>query len=595
MRDYVRRLLAPRYEVEAVADGEAALAAIARSKPDLVLTDIMMPRLDGLQLLAQLARRSATSTLPVILLSARAGEESRVEGMQAGADDYLIKPFSARELLARVETHVKMARFRRESTQSLRESEQRLRIALSAGKFGSWELTLSDFTLTSSDQCKANFGRSRDDPFTYEDFRASIHPEDRKQVAAAVQHAIERIGDLEADYRCIWPNGSVHWINVRGRAVDNRGEGRATRMAGITLDITERKQAEETQQLLVDELNHRVKNTLAAVQAIAQHTLRKSRDPTEFVESFAGRIQSLARVHSLLTAATWRGADLRDLIHDQLLQGSIDETRITAWGPPVRLEAQMTLHLALVLHELGTNAHKYGALSAPSGWVTIGWTVEGGALRLRWQERGGPPVTSPTSRGFGTTLIEQSVKSEGGSARMSVGIDGVLWEVTLPLPEPIATDPSTSPAPEMISSMSTHQRMQVAKKAPGKLAGTRFMVVEDEPLVALDIAAGLEEAGAEVVAATGSAEEALDIIEGKALDAALLDGNLHGSPVGEIAAALTRRKVPFVFVTGYGREGLPQSFRNVVVLSKPFTQQQLIEAAARLIERRGVVVHLRES
>ena len=127
MRDYVRSLLATRYEVEAVGDGEAALAAIARRKPDLVLTDVMMPRLNGLELLAKLRADPETSTLPIILLSARAGEESRIEGMQSGADDYLIKPFSTRELLARVESHVKMARFRSEATDTLRESEARFR------------------------------------------------------------------------------------------------------------------------------------------------------------------------------------------------------------------------------------------------------------------------------------------------------------------------------------------------------------------------------------------------------------------------------------------------------------------------------------
>jgi CheY-like chemotaxis protein len=136
--------------------------------------------------------------------------------------------------------------------------------------------------------------------------------------------------------------------------------------------------------------------------------------------------------------------------------------------------------------------------------------------------------------------------------------------------------------------------VQIAEQEPRKLAGQRFLVVEEEPLVALDIEAGLENAGAEVVASTGSVKQALEIIERKELDAALLDGNLNGRPVDEIAVALTRRKVPFVFVTGYGREGLPQAFRTVAVLFKPFSPHQLIEAAVRLVERRGDVVHLRK-
>jgi CheY-like chemotaxis protein len=178
---------------------------------------------------------------------------------------------------------------------------------------------------------------------------------------------------------------------------------------------------------------------------------------------------------------------------------------------------------------------------------------------------------------------------------MSVGTDGVLWEITLALPRPIVTSATTSRAAEMIRSVSAPQRTHVAMKEPGKLVGKRFLVIEDEPLVALDIAAGLEEAGADVVASTGSIKEALAVIESKVFDAALLDGNLNGRPVDEVAAALTRRKVPFLFVTGYGREDLPAAFRNVAVLSKPFSQQQLIEVTAQLFERRGDVVRLREN
>lgn len=247
----------------------------------------------------------------------------------------------------------------------------------------------------------------------------------------------------------------------------------------------------------------------------------------------------------------------------------------------------MTLHMALVLHELGTNAHKYGALSTDFGWVSIRWRVEGGWLRLRWEERGGPPASAPTRRGFGTRLIEQSLKSEGGSARMTIEPGGVLWEITLPLPAS-ARDQVISLGQEKQDGRPSEQ--QVTTQAPSQLAGRRFLVIEDEPLVALDISAGLEEAGAAVLASTGSVSEALDIIETKDVDAALLDGNLHGQPVDAIAAVLTRRKVPFIFVTGYARDGLPEAFRHVPVLSKPFSQKQVMEAAARLLKRPGSVI-----
>jgi PAS domain S-box-containing protein len=420
----------------------------------------------------------------------------------------------------------------------------------------------------------------------------AMHADDRASAERTFHAANAKREAFRLEYRLRRHDGAYRWaINA---ATPRFGEtGEFLGYIGSIIDITDRKQAEETQQLLVGELNHRVKNTLASVQAIVQHTLRQTRDPQEFATSFVGRIQSMARVHSMLSAATWQGADLRGLIRDQLLNGPVDETRIRASGPPVHLQPHMALHTALMLHELGTNANKYGALSAPSGWVTVGWTVEDGWLHLRWEERGGPAVSAPTKRGFGTSLIEQSAKGEGGSTHMSVAEEGITWKVKLPLRGPATIDAANPSTLAVVSNEPVQVR--IAEPDARKLAGRRFLVVEDEPLVALDITAGLEDAGAEVVASTGSAKEALEIVESRELDAALLDGNLHGRPVGEIAAALTRHKVPFVFVTGYGREGLPQAFRNASMLSKPFNPQQLIEAAAGLVERRSDVVHLREN
>jgi PAS domain S-box-containing protein len=592
MRDYLRRILASRYELEVVPDGEAALAAIERQRPDLVLTDIMMPRVDGLELLSRIRAQSDTRAIPVVLLSARAGEESRVEGMEAGADDYLIKPFSARELLARVEAHVKMARFRRETIDTLRESEARFRHMADNAPVMIW-VTEADASCTYLSRSWYDFTGQTPEKSLGFGWLDAVHPDDRAEARRVFVAANAKREEFRLEYRLRRRDGEYRW--AIDAAVPRFGEhGVFLGYIGSVIDISERKHAEETQKLLIGELNHRIKNTLANVQAIAQSTLRRSKDPAQFVDSFSGRIQSLARVHSLLTTATWKGADLRELVNDQLLQGSLGETRITVQGPPVRLEAEMTLRLALVLHELGTNAHKYGALSSSSGSVTIAWTVQDGVLHLRWAEHGGPPVTSPTGRGFGSMLIEHSTKGEGGDARMSVATDGILWEMTLPLPTSIPADIRASHASERTNDASTFQRTHFSKASTAKLAGRRFLIVEDEPLVALDISAGLQDAGAEVVASAGTAKQALEAIENKALDAALLDGNLHGSPVDEIAAALTRRKVPFLFVTGYGRESLPRTFSHAAILAKPFSQQQLIDAASRLVAPAGEVLRLRE-
>ena len=301
MRDYVRRLLASRYEVEVVADGEAALSAIARRKPDLVLSDIMMPRLDGMELVSRLRADPQTNTLPIILLSARAGEESRVEGMQAGADDYLIKPFSARELLARVEAHVKIARLRRDAEQALRDEQERWELAAHVGRFGQWHLDLVTRAVDLSASCKAIFGLPPEEQASAERLFSLIHADDREAVAIRLTEAVETRTAYEVEYRVVWPDGSLHWINSRGSAT-YAPDGTALQMVGVTLDITERKRGEEHLRMLVAELDHRVKNVLATVSAVTSRTQEAAGSVADFVAAPDGRIQSMATTHQLLSS-----------------------------------------------------------------------------------------------------------------------------------------------------------------------------------------------------------------------------------------------------------------------------------------------------
>ena len=357
-------------------------------------------------------------------------------------------------------------------------------------------------------------------------------------------------------------------------------------------DIAAQIEAENTRQLLVRELNHRVKNTLANVQAIAQQTTRSTRDPDDFARRFSGRIQSLARVHALLTDATWQGTDLRELIRDQLLHGSVDETRLTAWGPAVHLEPQMSVHLAVMLHELGTNSIKYGALSAPKGWVVVNWTVLGDMLNLQWVERGGPPVSAPSRRGFGTTLIEQSAKSEGGKAEPLVEPDGLTWKISMRLPSDTRQQAETGGS-KMVRPSDAQLQGAVVAKPETPFADRRFLIVEDESLIALNLVDTLERLGAADARLASTEEDSLSLLEQHPFDCALLDANLHGRPVENIAAALTRRKIPFIFVTGYGRAGLPAAFQQAPVLAKPINDDELVEAVIGLVSTARNVVSLR--
>ena len=172
---------------------------------------------------------------------------------------------------------------------------------------------------------------------------------------------------------------------------------------------------------------------------------------------------------------------------------------------------------------------------------------------------------------------------------MSVETEGIVWNISIPLPQPVESYTTAKPSAGEFSGASRAEAAPTVS-AHAKLTGKRFLVVEDEPLVALDIVAALENAGAEVAGQSGTTREALNVIESTSLDAALLDANLRNQPVDEIAATLTRRNVPFLFVTGYGPESLPQAFAKTAMIAKPFSHQQLVEAAALLVERRQICV-----
>jgi two-component sensor histidine kinase len=210
------------------------------------------------------------------------------------------------------------------------------------------------------------------------------------------------------------------------------------RVLGVLLDISERKRAEERQQLLVNELNHRVKNTLATVQSIASQTLRNARTPQEAQRSFESRLIALSRAHDVLTREKWQGASLYEVVA-QALEPYSDggEDRLHLSGPHVRLTPRMALALAMAMQELATNAVKYGALSNAQGEIAIGWTVEDGApamLHLRWEESGGPPVEAPERRGFGSRLIERSLADElEGQVRIAFAATGVVCTIDAPL------------------------------------------------------------------------------------------------------------------------------------------------------------------
>jgi signal transduction histidine kinase len=241
MREYVRRLLAQAYNVEVVTDGQSALESALAHPPDMVLADVMMPRLDGFGLLKRLRADERTASVPVVLLSARAGEEARVEGATARADDYLVKPFSARELLARVENHLALSRMRREAEQRVRESEERFRALVAASSDAVYRMS-ADWS-EMRELHGRNFIPDTQNPSRLR-FEKYIHPDDRSRVMAAIQAAIHTKSVLQIEHRVMRPDGTSGWTFLRAIPLLDM-DGETIEWFGAATDITARKQAEE--------------------------------------------------------------------------------------------------------------------------------------------------------------------------------------------------------------------------------------------------------------------------------------------------------------------------------------------------------------
>lgn len=234
-------------------------------------------------------------------------------------------------------------------------------------------------------------------------------------------------------------DGPQVYLSTKSPLTDENGT--VIGLFGISMNITRRKEDEKIRQILVNELDHRLKNTLAVVQAMTRQTFRSETiDKTKW-DTFDGRLRSMAKSYSLLARQTWVGADIADVVSNGLM--AHDGDRFVTSGPPAWIDAQSALSLSMVLHELGTNAVKYGALSESKGQVTVSWSIEqfgeSEKLVLIWRETGGPAVVPPDQTGFGSRLISQTFGvAEETRARIEYHPDGLMFRVGIPLTEKIS-------------------------------------------------------------------------------------------------------------------------------------------------------------
>jgi PAS domain S-box-containing protein len=329
----------------------------------------------------------------------------------------------------------------RRAEQTLQETEERYRLASRATNDAIWDWNLQTDHIRWNEAVKTLFGYAGEEVGPSGAWwKEHIHPDDRERIRSSIYAVIDGRTDHWTDeYRFLRSDGSYADILDRGYVLRNEA-GKAVRMIGAMLDITARKRAEEHQRLLTAELQHRVKNTLAMVQAIASQTLRGATDLEEAREAFAARLISLGRAHDILTQASWTAAPITEVVDGALsVHRQTDAARLRVSGPSVLLGAKPALALALALHELATNAAKYGALSGDSGVVDLRWHVvhEGEQPRfcLTWSEQGGPPILAqPTRRGFGSRLIERSFASEvGGEVKLTYAPTGLVCRLEAPL------------------------------------------------------------------------------------------------------------------------------------------------------------------
>jgi PAS domain S-box-containing protein len=321
----------------------------------------------------------------------------------------------------------------RQTTDLLRESKDRLQLALDAVQLGSWRYDPRTRTVSGDARCQQIFDIAKDKA-VIEEILKPVHPDDAERLWAAIEAALDPVEPKRSavEFRLCRRNGEIHWVETLGLAYFE-GAGRerqAVSMTGTAQDITERKEREEKEHLLMREINHRAKNMLSVVASIAHQTA--ARNPEDFVERFSDRIQALSANQDLLVRNEWKGVEIADLVRAQLAPfADLIGVRIVLHGPRLRLNPASAQAIGLALHELATNAGKYGALSTDKGRVSISWGTTDGTFTVSWTEHDGPPVSEPQRRGFGSTVIEaMAERSVGGEVHLDYAPSGLTWRLT---------------------------------------------------------------------------------------------------------------------------------------------------------------------
>ena len=462
----------------------------------------------------------------------------------------------------------------REAEQQLRAAQQRWELAADAAGLGIFEWCIAeDRAVWDNDRMYDLFGHARDEgPVTLRQLVDDyLHPDDAEMFSAALQESMTPGSTFRMQCRIRRKNDrALRWLEFAGRVAEPR-DGCPDHLIGVVADITERRLREEQMRTMMAELNHRVKNTLAVVQSIAKQTARRSPDLASFGRSFEQRLQSIAKAHSLLTRSEWLGASIRAIMHAELNARMGATSQVVVDGPEVMLRPKVAVALHMVVHELTTNACKYGALRTDDGCVEIRWSLQAEGekqhLHLAWKEQCTQEVPPAKKAGYGSRLIEQLVRYElHGHLDRSYEASGLLCEIRLPL--------------------SVGEQARGAACGPFATDGAgpaRVLVVEDVLALATELFEQLEEAGYGVLGPAPTLGHAAALLDVERPIAAILDINLDGELIFPLARRLREQGVPFILLTGYDNIDLPPDLRDVPVLNKPVAAGATVAALEAMI------------
>ena len=455
----------------------------------------------------------------------------------------------------------------------LDNSGEHLDLLLATSEIGIWELDAVTGTALRNLRHDRIFGYDSLLPhWSAEIFLKHVVEEDRERVNALLTASLNDRKSWSFETRIRRADGVDRWISAKGMPKFS-DKGEITKLIGHVIDITETKQNEDRLRLLSNELNHRVSNTFTIMNAMIRQTSKKNDTVEQFANTLVERLAALSRSNKVLIAKEAERSSLSEILRMQMDVFADWQTRISVTGnTSVWFSGEASEALAMIFHELLTNALRHGALSVAAGKVSVSITSIGRECHIRWAETDGPTVAAERSTGIGSTILQNSLRDEG-TVMLDFAPQGLIFDIVI-------KDSFQRETPDKPTPAATRTREQGLGGV--SFSGQRILVIEDDPIIGLDIADILETRGATVSGPFTSVANALEAMR-EIPDAALLDVNLGHETTDAIALQLSELSVPFLILSGQDRSDLGSAYNGASIISKPFREQDLVNELYRIV------------